>query len=59
MFPFVNNGSQQTIPVSHFGDIENADIWLILTNPKGDLNDSNVGHLVGNYDVTGRENLTE
>jgi len=55
---FATKSPRQTIPVSHFGDIENAKIWLILTNPKGDHNDSNVGHLVSNYNVRGRENLT-
>jgi hypothetical protein len=59
VFEFAANSLRQTIPVSHFGDIENAKIWLILTNPKGDLNDSNAGHLVGNYNVMGRENLTD
>jgi hypothetical protein len=59
VFDFAANSSQQTIPVSHFGDIENAKVWLILTNPKGDRNDSNAGHLVSNYRVPGRENLTD
>jgi len=56
---FAAKSPRQTIPVSHFGDIKNAKIWLILTNPKGDHNDSNVGHLVSNYNETGRENLTD
>jgi hypothetical protein len=59
VFEFAANSLRQTIPVSHFGDIENAKIWLILTNPLGVRTDSNVGHLVSNYNVTGRENLTE
>jgi hypothetical protein len=41
--PFVTSGPGQTIPVSHFGRIETAKIWLIPTNPKGDRQDSNVG----------------
>src|SRR5450759_935439 len=56
---YAANTLRQTIPVSHFGDIENAKIWLILTNPKGDRGDGNVGHLVTNYNLTGRENLTD
>ncbi len=55
---FVVKGPRQTIPVSHFGDIEKSKIWLILTNPKGDRNDANVGHLVSSYNVPGREDLS-
>ena len=40
---FVLQGPLQTLPVSHFGDIANAKIWLIGTNPKGRRADSNVG----------------
>lgn len=40
--PFVSR-SQQTIPVSHFGDIASAEVWLVATNPKGKVSDANVG----------------
>lgn len=34
----------QTVPVSHFGRIRTAVVWLFLTNPRGtDRSDSNVG----------------
>jgi hypothetical protein len=56
---FSADGINQTIPVSHFGEIDKALIWLILTNPKGERADSNVGHLVKQYNVTGRENLSD
>jgi hypothetical protein len=46
---FAKRGPCQTVPVSHFGDIEHAKIWLILTNPKGHRLDPNVGHLVSTY----------
>lgn len=39
----------QTFPVSHFGDIKNALIWVVVTNPKGNRNDPNVGLPVKNY----------
>ena len=32
---FATDSSNQTIPVSHFDDINKAKIWLILTNPSG------------------------
>jgi hypothetical protein len=41
--PFVLPGPGQTLPVSHFGAITTAKIWLIPTNPKNDRTDSNVG----------------
>ena len=41
--PFVQPGPLQTLPVSHFGDISNAKIWLVATVPKGNRSDSNVG----------------
>lgn len=56
---FTAKGVNQTIPVSHFGDIEKAAIWLVLTNPLGVRTDSNVGHLVKTYNVIGRENLAD
>jgi len=42
---FVRSGPAQTIPVSHFGNINSAKIWLVATNPKGarPCRDSNVG----------------
>jgi hypothetical protein len=43
VLPFVRSGVDQTLPVSHFGEICTAKIWLIPTNPKGDPTDSNVG----------------
>ena len=42
--PFVQPGAGQTLPVSHFGAIWTAEIWLVPTNPKGDRTDSNVGY---------------
>lgn len=56
---FSAEGVKQTVPVSHFGDIEKARIWLVVTNPKGDRKDSNVGHLANTYNVMGRENFTD
>jgi hypothetical protein len=41
--PFVQPGPGQTLPVSHFGAITTAKIWLIPTNPKNDRSDSSVG----------------
>jgi hypothetical protein len=41
--PFVLSGPDQTLPVSHFGQISTAKIWLVPTNPKGDRTDWNVG----------------
>ena len=55
---FVRPGSNQTFPVSHFGDIANSLIWLVATNPKGDRNDPNVGHLVSQYDMRSRSMLS-
>jgi len=56
---FAGRAPSQTIPVSHFGDIDHAKIWLILTNPKGDRNDPNVGHLVSLYDANNRSTLSK
>jgi hypothetical protein len=45
---FVRPGPDQTIPVSHFGDICKAKIWLIGMNPEGGddpRKDSNVGFI--------------
>ena len=39
----------QTVPVSHFGNIETALIWLLVTNPKGNRSDPNVGLGVRNF----------
>jgi len=43
--PFAARDSHdgQTIPVSHFGNIKSALVWLLLTNPKGNRQDTNVG----------------
>ncbi len=41
--PFTNHGAGQTIPVSHFGDIDKSKIWVVFNNPIGDRNDPNVG----------------
>ena len=46
-----------TIPVGHFGDVLKAKIWVILTNPKGDRNDSLVGLSVDQFDVARRNQL--
>ena len=43
VLPFVQTGPDQTVPVSHFGNISAAKIWLVPVNPKGDRKDSNVG----------------
>lgn len=59
VMPFAGRGPNQTVPVSHFGDITTAKIWLVLTNPKGDRNDRNVGHLVSNYGVPNRSSFTD
>ncbi len=56
---FSAEGVNQTIPVSHFGDIKNARIWLVVTNPKGDRTDSNVGHSVNTYNVSDRKKFTD
>jgi hypothetical protein len=40
---FAARGPDQTIPVSHFGDISRSALWLILNNPKGDRRDAAVG----------------
>ena len=52
---FVCTGEKQTFPVSHFGDIIKSKIWIIATNPKGDRNDPNVGHLVKDYAQSSRK----
>jgi hypothetical protein len=41
--PFTNPGAGQTIPVSHFGNIDKSKIWVVFNNPKGDKSDPNVG----------------
>lgn len=48
-----------TIPVSHFGDIANAKIWVVTTNPKGDRNDPLVGLDVRKFGVKSRTHLAE
>jgi len=48
-----------TIPVGHFGDVVNAKVWVILTNPKGDRNDSLVGLSVDQFGVTRRSQLKD
>ena len=48
-----------TIPVSHFGDIANSKIWVVTTNPKGDMEDPLVGLDVHKFSVGSRTHLTE
>ena len=54
VYPFAspNAPEGQTLPVSHFGDIKNALIWLVVTNPKGNRNDPNVGLTVKQFATT-------
>jgi len=40
---FAERGARQTIPVSHFGRIHAAKVWLVCFNPANDRNDPNVG----------------
>jgi hypothetical protein len=52
VFPFASRSAPlgQTVPVSHFGNIRTALLWLLLTNPRGtDRSDSNVGLLAGKF----------
>jgi hypothetical protein len=51
VYPFASpNAPQgQTLPVSHFGDVKKALIWLVVTNPKGNRNDPNVGLAVKQF----------
>jgi hypothetical protein len=44
---FAARGANQTVPVSHFGQINNAKIWLICFNPAYAWDDPNVGLKVG------------
>jgi hypothetical protein len=39
---FVLAGPKQTVPVSHFGNIGQSSLWLVLNNPKGDRTDPGV-----------------
>lgn len=56
--PFANPGTGQTIPVSHFGNIDKSKIWVVFNNPKGDRNDLNVGTTPIMFGATGRATLT-
>jgi hypothetical protein len=56
--PFTNPGPAQTIPVSHFGDIDKSLIWVIFNNPKGDRSDPNVGTTPGMFGAAGRTTLS-
>lgn len=55
---FIRSGDKQTFPVSHFGDIISSKIWIIATNPKGDRNDPNVGHLAKDYNQLSRKSIS-
>jgi len=56
--PFANPGAGQTIPVSHFGNIDKSKIWVVFNNPKGDMNDLNVGTTPSMFGASGRSTLT-
>ena len=57
--PFSAGYLPPTIPVSHFGDIENSKIWVVTTNPKGDRDDPLVGLSVHKFGVRSRTRLKE
>lgn len=67
VFYFVNGRTSQdadgklpiTIPVGQFGDIVNAKIWVVLTNPKGDRSDPLVGLPVNKFNVKRRKQLKD
>jgi len=55
---FAARGPDQTIPVSHFGDISRSPLWLILNNPKGDRQDVAVGTSPGIFGASTRAALS-
>lgn len=55
---FAARGPGQTIPVSHFGDINNSPLWLILNNPKGDRLDAAVGTPPSRFGASNRAVLS-
>jgi len=57
--PFTKPGNAQTIPVSHFGNIDESLIWVVFNNPKGDRNDQNVGATPRQFGAIGRSTLSE
>ncbi len=56
---FCQPGEFQTIPVSHFGNIEDSLIWVVFNNPKGDRNDPNVGATPKQFGSARRATLSE
>lgn len=54
---FAARGVEQTIPVSHFGDISRSPLWLILNNPKGDRHDAAVGTVPRSFGAPDRSTL--
>lgn len=57
--PFCQPGNDQTIPVSHFGNIDESLIWVVFNNPKGDRRDSNVGAIPRHFGATRRLTLSK
>lgn len=55
---FAARGPDQTIPVSHFGNISRSLLWLILNNPKGDRLDAAVGTSPRSFGASSRAMLS-
>lgn len=54
---FAAIGPKQTVPVSHFGDISNSPIWLVLNNPANDRSDLAVGTVPAQFGAPSRATL--
>ena len=55
---FARRGCQQTLPVSHFVDIDNSRVWPIVNNRKGGRSDAAVATSCGAFGTAGRKLLT-
>jgi hypothetical protein len=55
---FAARGPEQTIPVSHFGNISRSPLWLILNNPKGDRLDPAVSTSPRDFRASARADLS-
>lgn len=56
---FVAVGPRQTVPVSHFGNISQSAIWVILNNPKGDRRDPAVSISPHEFGANSRATLSQ
>ena len=57
--PSSSNYLPITIPVANFGDVINAKVWVVVTNPAGDRVDPLVGLSVKSFKVNSRSQLND